>query len=161
MLHEPNVVGSSFTHSLIHTVNLYLCSFSSICELRHAECGKQASSRRPQCTQRYNAVRRRPGVGGGGGGWGVGAREWATHHHAAAERTEQARLAGCFKTLGCETHGIAKELQKEGTSGKRRSRPQRRYLFSRKTKSLWESGKGFLKALFLYQLNNVCNSSQI
>lgn len=56
-------------------------------------------------------------MAGWGGGWGVVGREWATHHHAAAERTEQARLAGCFKTLGCETHGIVKELQREGMTG--------------------------------------------
>ena len=160
-------------HSFIHTVNLYLCSSSSICELGHAEGRKQASNHRSQCTQRYNVVRRRRGRGRGSGrGRGQSEkREWARHHHAAAERTEQARLTGCFKTLGCENHRIGKRAaEREGQrapsqgrwSGKRRSRPQRRCLFSRKTKSLWESGKGFLKALFLHQLNNpIRNNSQI
>ena len=151
-------------HSFIHTVNLYLCSSSSICQLGHAEGRKQASNRRPQCTQRYKVVRRRRGGGRGRGQ--SEKREWATN-----ARTEQARLASCFKTLGCENHGIGKRAaEKRGQrapeqgrwSGKRRSRPQRRYLFSRETKSLWESGNGFLKVLFLHQLNNpVRNNSQI
>lgn len=106
-------------HSFIHTVNLYLCSSSSICELGHAEGRKQASNHRSQCTQRYNVVRRRRGRGRGSGrGRGQSEkREWARHHHAAAERTEQARLTAVSRLSGVKTMESVKELQRERVRG--------------------------------------------
>lgn len=160
-------------HSLIHSLTQSVC----ICAAPplYASWGMQRAESRHQ-TADHNAHRDitwpegggRGEGGDGGPGDGVRRGNGQTHQPVAAGRTQQERLTGCFKTPGCENHGIGKRAAERGVqraprggggAGRGSPDPRGDTFFPGRQNLCGNQERGFLKALFLHQLNNVCNNS--